>query len=165
MAELWGFFSENLIFYGSTLKILTLAFCPKFFYWYLYVQGCPKNFLAKSKWKIFHQKSKLKISKNSEKPLGLWYTSGIGLPWKVFPEIYMYIGSPKKIMGQKPNANFFTVAPYFKVTPQMGVLTNGQNEAFGSTLKIFSWALVPHLFPDIYIYLVSHRRIMSQKPN
>ena len=42
---------------------------------------------------IFHQKAKLKISKNSEKSVGLWYTS----------DIYIYLGSQRQNMGQKPN--------------------------------------------------------------
>ena len=41
----------------------------------------------------------------------------------------------------------------------------GQNETFGSSLKFFYGAFVPHLFPDIYMYLGSHRRILGHKPN
>ena len=46
---------------------------------------------------IFHQKAKLKISKNSEKSVGLWYTS----------DIYIYLGSQRQNMGQKPNKKNF----------------------------------------------------------
>ena len=40
----------------------------------------------------------------------------------------MFIENPIKNMGQKPNEKCFTVALYFKVTPQMGPLISGQNE-------------------------------------
>ena len=49
-------------------------------------------------------------------------------------------------MGQKPNENFFTVAPYFKVTPQMGLLKRGQNETFGSTLKTNFMGFLSHTY-------------------
>ena len=69
-------------------------------------------------------------------------------------------------MGQKPNEIFFTVAPYFEVTPQMGLLKSCQDETFGTTLKDFSLGFCPtHLLHDIYIYLGSHRQIMGLKPN
>ena len=46
----------------------------------------------------------------------------------------------------------------------MAFLKSGQNETFGSTLKKIHGAFVPHLFPDVYIYLGSNRQIMGQKP-
>ena len=56
-------------------------------------------------------------------------------------------------MGQKPNEIFFTVAPYFEVTPQMGLLKNCQNETFGTTLKDFSLGFCPTLTSwHLYIF-------------
>ena len=63
----------------------------------------------------------------------------------------MNIGSPKKIMGQKANENFFTVAPYLKVTPQIGLLKSDQNETFGSTLKNFSWGFGPTIISSLLL--------------
>ena len=58
----------------------------------------------------------------------------------------IYVGSQKKgWMGQTLKEIFFTMAPYFKVTTQMGLLKSGKNEGFGSTLKNFSWGFCPTL--------------------
>ena len=43
----------------------------------------------------------------------------------------------------------FIVALYVKVTPQMGLLKNSQNETFGFTLKNFAWGF--YFLTSIYI--------------
>ena len=65
-------------------------------------------------------------------------------------------------MGQKPNEKFFTMAPYFKVTPQIGLLKSGQNETLGFTLKNFSVFFCPTLLPLFYMYLGSHKKLWAK---
>ena len=170
------FFSENSIFYGSTLKNLTLTCCPNFFFLTpicihigshqkIMGQKPMKNFSPeiqtqdmKELWKAFETLVHIRYGCTLKK-LTLTFSSNF------FPlPLYVYRKSLRNY-GPKPNEFFFTVAPYFKVTPQMGHLKSGQNKDIWVYPENFFMGLWSHTYFLTSIYLESHRRIMDQKPN
>ena len=83
---------------------------------------------------------------------------------KIFPDIYMYIGSPKKFLAKNPIKIFSPWHRNLSSPLTWDFWKVAKMRHLGLPWKFFYGAFVPHLFPDIYIYLGSHRWIMGQNP-